>query len=91
MTFPVLAQPTNGQFAAALVGVPEVRATASTRAEALSALEADLERRVAQGELLALEVRARGVSRLAGKYRDAPSLREICEEAYRQRDAGALE
>ncbi len=74
MTCPVLVQPANGQLAATLVGAPEVRATAATRAEALTALEADLERRVAQGELLAREVRGRGVSRLAGKYRDDPSL-----------------
>ena len=91
MTFPVLIQSANGQFAATLVGAPEVRATAATRAEALAALEADLERRVARGELLALEIRARGVSWLAGKYRDDPSLRAICDAAYRERDAGASE
>jgi len=87
MTFPVLVQPMNGQFAATLVGAPDVRATASTRAEALAALEAAIEQRVALGELLTVEVWRRGVSRLAGKYRDDPSLREICDEAYRQRDA----
>jgi hypothetical protein len=91
MTFPVLVQQTNGQFAAVLVGAPEVRVTASTRAEALTALEAELEQRVAQGELVALEIGPRGVSGLAGKYRDDPTLREICEEAYRQRDAGPVE
>ena len=91
MTFPVLVQPADGQFAAALVGAPDVRATAATRAEALASLEAAIEQRVAQGELLTLEVGGRGVSRLAGKYRDDPTLREICEEAYRQRDAGPVE
>jgi hypothetical protein len=91
MTFPVLVQPVNGQFAAALVGAPEVRVTASTSAEALAALKTAIEKRVAQGELVALEVGTGGVSRLAGKYRDDPTLREICEEAYRQRDSGAVE
>ena len=43
MTFPVLVQPVNGQFAATLVGAPEVRVTASTRAEALAALETLIE------------------------------------------------
>lgn len=87
MTFSVFVHPTDGQFAATLVGAPDVRATAPTRAEALAALEAAIERRVAGGELVTLEVGGRGVSRLAGKYRDDPTLREICEEAYRLRDA----
>jgi predicted RNase H-like HicB family nuclease len=91
MTFPVLVQPANGQFAATLVGAPDVRATAPTRAEALAALETAIEQRVAQGDLVALEIGRRGVSRLAGKYRDDPTLREICEEAYRQRDSGPVE
>jgi len=91
MTFPVLVQPANGQFAATLVGAPDVRATASTRAEALAALEMAIERRIAQGELLTVEVGGRGVSRLAGKYRDDPTLREICEAAYQQRDAEPVE
>ena len=91
MTFPVLVQPANGQFAATLVGAPEVRATASTRAEALASLEAAIEQRVAQGELVALEIGRRGVSRLAGKYHDDPTLREICEQAYQQRNAGPIE
>jgi predicted RNase H-like HicB family nuclease len=87
MTFPVLVQPADGQFAATLVGAPDVRVTASTRAEALAALEAAIEQRLAHGELVMLEIGARGVSALAGKYRDDPTLREICEEAYRERDA----
>jgi hypothetical protein len=91
MTFAVLVQPTDGQFAATLVGAPDVRATAPTRSEALAALEVAIEQRLAQGELAALEVGRRGVSRLAGKYRDDPTLREICEEAYKQRDAEPVE
>jgi hypothetical protein len=91
MTFPVLIQPVNGQFAASLVGAPDVRVTATTRSEALAALEAVIEDRVAQGELVALEVGRRGLPRLAGKYRDDPTLRDICEEAYRERNSGPLE
>ncbi|HKI30319.1 MAG TPA: hypothetical protein VKA46_00405 [Gemmataceae bacterium] len=91
MTFPVLVQPVDGQFAATLVGAPDVRVTASTRAEALAALEAAIEQRLVQGELVALEVGRRGVSGLAGKFRDDPTLREICEEAYQQRNSEPIE
>ncbi len=91
MTFPILIQAANGQFAATLVGASDGRVTAPTRAGALAALETALERRVAQGELLTLEVGRAGVSRLASKYRDDPTLRGICEEAYRQRDAEPIE
>jgi hypothetical protein len=34
-----------------------------------------------------LELAPTGVSGLAGKYRTDPTLREICTEAYRMRDA----
>lgn len=91
MTFPVLVQPVNGQFAASLVGAPDVRATASTPAEAVAALKAALEQRLVQGELVALEVGQRGVSGLAGTFRDDPTLREICDEAYQQRNSEPIE
>ena len=40
-----------------------------------------------QGELVALEVPRRGLAGLFGKYRDDPTLRDICESAYRERHA----
>jgi hypothetical protein len=91
LTFPILVQPVNGRFAATLLGAPEIRVTAPSRAEALAALEAALEQRIAQGELVAMEIGPRGISGLAGKYRDDPTLREICEDAYRQRDSEPME
>jgi hypothetical protein len=91
MTFPVLIQPVNGQFAASLVGAPDVRATAATAVEAVAALKAAIEQRLVQGELMGLEVGPKGVSGLAGKYHDDPTLREICEDAYRQRDTEPVE
>lgn len=91
MTFPVLVHPADGQFEATLVGLPDVRATAPTREEALAALESAIEQRLERGELVALEVRRRGLAGLFGSYRDDPTLREICEQAYRERDAGAGE
>lgn len=87
MIFPVIVHPSNGQFEAALVGAPDVRASASTREEALAALEVAIIQRLDQGELVALEVRRRGLAGLFGKYRDDPSLHEICEAAYQERDA----
>jgi predicted RNase H-like HicB family nuclease len=87
MTFPVMVHPSNGQFEAALVGAPDVRASASTREEALAALESAIAQRLDQGELVALEVRRHGLAGLFGIYRDDPTLRAICETAYQERDA----
>src|SRR5205085_11842301 len=87
VTFPVIVQPANGQFEAELVGAPDVRASASTREEALAALESAIAGRLDRGELVALEVRHGGLARLFGKYRDDPTLRQICEAAYKERDA----
>ena len=66
---------------------PDVRATAATRKPALAALESAIEKRLDRGELVALEVRRRGLAGLFGKYRDDPTLRQIREEAYHERDA----
>ncbi|MFO0965611.1 MAG: hypothetical protein U0793_08520 [Gemmataceae bacterium] len=79
----------TGHIETSLVGAPDVRATASTRAEALAKLESAISKRLDQGELVMLEVRRRGLAGLFGKFRDDPTLREICEEAYRERDADA--
>ncbi len=87
MVLPVLIEHCDGQFAATLVGAPAIRVVGSTRAEVLAALEADLTQRMARGELVSLELAPRGVSGLAGQYRTDPTLREICSEAYRLRDA----
>jgi predicted RNase H-like HicB family nuclease len=88
MTFPATVHRSNGQFVAALVGAPDVRATAGTREEALAALQSVIAERLDEGKLVALEVGRRGLSGLFGKYRDDPTLREICDAAYKQRDAG---
>lgn len=87
MTFPVIVHPAAGQFEATLVGVPEMCATAATREEALAKLESAISKRLDKGELVALEVRRRGLAGLFGKFRDDPTLREICAEAYKERDA----
>jgi predicted RNase H-like HicB family nuclease len=91
MTFPAIVHPVNGQFEAALVGAPDVHAMAPTREEALAALESAVAQRLERGDLVALEVRRRGLAGLFGKYRTDPTLRDICETAYQERDADARE
>ena len=86
MTFPVLVELSEGQYAATLVGAPQVRVVGSTRDEAIAALRAEIAERVQRGELLSLEINALGVADLAGKYADDPTLRAICTDAYDQRD-----
>ena len=61
MTFSVMVHANHGQFEATLVGAPDVRAMAPTRAEALAALETALEKRVEQGELVTLEIGRKGL------------------------------
>lgn len=87
----VMVRAAHGQFEATLVGAPDVRATAPTRPEALAALEMVLAKRAEQGGLLTLEIGRKGLAALFGKYRDDPTLHDICDEAYRERDADVRE
>jgi len=87
MTFPILVEPCDGQFAASLVGEPKLRVVGQTRSQALEALKSEIEHRVALGELLSLEIDMIGVSDLAGKYQTDPTLQTICSEAYAKRDS----
>jgi hypothetical protein len=87
MTFPVQIEAYNGQFAASLVGAPNVRVVGSTRFQAIEALKAEIEHRIELGELTALEIDAVGVSGLAGRYSTDPTLHQICEDAYQKRNA----
>ncbi len=89
MTFPVLVEPCGGQFAASLAGAPAIRAVELTRLQAVSALEEKIQQCIKAGELLSLEIDTLGISSLAGKYSTDPMLREICENAYKIRDAEA--
>ncbi len=86
MTFPVLIESSNGQFAATLVGAPAIRAVGPTRAEAVAALRVELAQRLAREELVSLELAPTGIAGLAGTYRTDPTLRDICTGAYRMRD-----
>ena len=87
MTVPVLVGQTDGQFWASVAGSPELRCVRPSRAEAIAALQSELAQKVASGELVNLEIQPLGVSGLAGQFQDDPTLRDICDEIYRQRDA----
>ncbi len=87
MTFPVLVKARAGQYAASLAGAPNVRVLEQTRSDAIAALKSEIQQRIERGELLSLEIEDEGVSSLAGKYSDDPTLGEICDRAYELRDA----
>ena len=85
MNFPVLIHPTTDGFSASLIGAPEVQAMASSREAALAGLCVAIEKRVACGELLTLQVGDTSLHSIAGSYRDDPFLLEISQEAARRR------
>ena len=90
MTFPILVQQADGAFTASVLGSPALSAAGATKQGALDALRANIDQRFAHGELMLMDLGDPafvGISGLAGKYKDDPSLREICKEAYRLRDA----
>ena len=87
MNFPICVESVNGQFAASLVGAPGLRVVGPDRAQVIAGLKAEIQHRVALGELLSLEIDSVSVSSLAGKYGSDPTLREISDEAYQLRDA----
>jgi len=87
MTFPVLVEACEDRFTATLVGGPDARVTAATRAESIAALKAEIAQRVGHGELLSVEVETGGIAALAGKYASDPTRIQITDDLYRQRDA----
>lgn len=86
MTFPILVESHEGHFVASLAGTPKVCAVEQTRSQAISSLKNKIHQSIESGELLFLELDTGGLSSLAGKYNSDPTLRDICEEAYQQRD-----
>jgi hypothetical protein len=91
MSFPIFVEAVNGQFAASLIGAPNVRVVKPNRAQAIAGLKAEIQQRVALGELLSLEIDAVSVSDLAGKYGSDLTLRQISDEAYQIRDSERTE
>lgn len=86
MSIPVLIHPDNGQFVATLIGEPTIRAAAPTRDSALTALQSQLDAKHGSGELVFLAVPRHDLTGM-GTFRDDPTLRELCDVIYRQRDA----
>lgn len=86
MTFPIVIETKNGRVTAALMWDRTIRQTADTRDEAIHSIQEQLERRVSAGELVWLEVSASPLG-MFGTFRDDPTLQDICDEAYRLRDA----
>jgi hypothetical protein len=87
MSFPILVEAQNGHFTAFLVGAPDLSVVKATREQAIAALRVEIQHRIHQDELLSLEVETVGVSDMAGIFTDDPTLRDICDEAYRLRDS----
>ena len=87
MNFPVCVEAREGQFAASLVCEPGVVVVEATRLKAIASLREQIQQRIELGDLLSLEIVPVGVSSLAGKYRNDPTLRDICADAYQLRDA----
>ena len=86
MTFPIQIEQTNGTFTASVLGSQNIRAVARTRAEVIAALRNELDRRITVGEITTLDVPAVGVTSFAGIFKDDPTLAELRDEIYRQRD-----
>jgi len=91
MSFTILVEAVNGQFEASVIGAPSVRVVKPNRAQAIAGLKAEIQQRVAIGELVSLEIEAVSISSLAGKHRSDPTLRQISDQAYQLRDAERTE
>jgi hypothetical protein len=87
MTLPVEIHQENGRFTAAVLGSSDIRAEAASREEAISAVRAEIDRRRQSGKLVFVFVEPVGVSPFFGMFKDDPTLQELCDEAYRLRDA----
>jgi hypothetical protein len=86
MTLPIIVAQTNGQYSATLVGSPDLRCVAASRAEAIAALQNEVAQKVSKGELVNLEVPPLGVSDLAARFKDDTELRDICQTICAERD-----
>ena len=91
MSFTIFVEAVNGQFVASLIGAPNVRVVKPNRAQAIAGLKAEIQQRMALGELLSLEIDSVSLSDLAGKYCSDPTLRQMIDEAYQLRDTERTE
>ena len=87
MKVPVVVETANGHCVASVVGTLDLRASAPTREEAISRLRAVVQDRVSAGAFVMLEVAEPDIMDVFGAFKDDPTLQDICDEAYRERDA----
>jgi hypothetical protein len=87
MTVPVWVEQQNGKYTATVLGAPQVRAEAATREQVVTLVTAQLRTAIEHGQVVLVDPGFVGISGIAGKFKDDPTLHEICEEAYRLRDA----
>jgi hypothetical protein len=86
MSFPVSIEFENGLYVATLLGVSATRVTGDTREQAIAAIRETLAAKVSKGELIEVDVPC-GLSALAGIFRDDPTLGDICDTIYAERDS----
>jgi hypothetical protein len=85
MSFPISVKIPDGEYAASLVGAPDVQVVKRSRSQTIPALT-EIRRRIERGEPISLEIEPLGVLSLAGRYSNDPTLGEICDRAYQIRD-----
>lgn len=87
MSVSVLVEQSEGQFCASPLGMAGLRFVGPSREEVLTSLRRALADKFASGELVDLETEQSGVSGPSGRFRDDPSLRDIRDQIYRDRDS----
>ena len=86
MQYPVLVEQLNGHYVATAMTVPTIRVEAETEEAAVSGVRTQLGTQLRGRKIVYVDLEPTGLQDLFGKYRDDPTLMEICEEAYRLRD-----
>jgi hypothetical protein len=86
MTFPIWVEQQNGKFTASVLGSPQVKAEGATKEQAVAAIRAQLQNRMAAGEVVLVNVPTPLPVR---NYtpEEIEIMREMCAEIYRERDA----
>lgn len=86
MSIPVSIESTEHGFCAFVPGDRTVSGEGPTRQDAVAALRAEIQGRIARGELVLVNIEPLGVTQLAGAWADDPTVPELVEEIYRLRD-----
>jgi hypothetical protein len=77
----------DGQFAAELLGAPDIRATAATREAAIEQVRAQLQYEVNVGSIVAIETPQQNpIMKFAGIWKDDPDFDDYLEEIRKSRE-----